>query len=587
MALFIATTPNLTSAFPIFFTEWQDEYPTSNSANNASCQLCHVNSGGGNGWNAYGWSIRNAYNANGNNLPGALRSVEGNDADNDPAGASNLTELLQSRQPGWTEGPNNSFFCRAGPGIVRCGGMTQLDNQLPSINASNDPAIPIQNPLPSIATGEVIALHSVANGFVAPNLAIPAPGIAGHLFVVDQIGEIWQVDLASGDKTLLLDLSAELIEVGQLFGANTFDERGLLGLAFHPDFASNGLMYTYQSEPVNGVADYSTIPNGAIAQHQSVIAQWIVNNPLDSSRTVGSKKVLLRIDQPQFNHDGGMLAFGDDGYLYISLGDGGNEDDQGTGHSIQGNSQDTGNPLGSILRINPLNTIASDSLSTNGQYYIPANNPFVGIANQLDEIYAYGLRNVFRFSFDRASGELRAADVGQNDIEEVNLIELGGNYGWNAKEGSFFFHANGNQRGYVSLEQSPDASEEMIDPVLEYDHDDGLSVIGGYVYRGNQVTALSGKYLFGDWSRDFTQPLGRLFYQDGNAIKELNVQGGLNLFVNGFGQDQDGELYVLGNTTGTPSGMSGVLLKIVNPSIEDDICFPIKLANAKATVICL
>ena len=588
LLLTLLSASNTASAEANFFTLWQAEYPTSSSGDNASCQLCHVGSGGGNGWNAYGWSIRNAYRANGNNLPSAVRSVEGSDANKDPAGASNLTEILQSRQPGWTEGPNNSFFCiTESSGIERCSNLTQLDNQLPAIDASNDPAVPITDPLPNIPAGESVALQSIASGFVAPNLAIPAPGIDDSLFVVDQIGEIWQVDLNNGSKTLLFDVSSELVAVGQLFGAGSFDERGLLGLAFHPDFASNGLMYTYQSEPVNGMADYSTIPNGAVAQHQSVIAQWTVVNPLDASRTVGSKKVLLRIDQPQFNHDGGMLAFGNDGYLYISLGDGGNADDQGTGHSIDGNSQDTSNPLGSILRINPLNTIVGDSLSPNGQYYIPASNPFVGMVNQLDEIYAYGLRNVFRFSFDRDSGELWAADVGQNKIEEINLIELGKNYGWNAKEGSFFFHVNGSQNGYVSLEQSPNANAEMVDPVLQYDHDDGLSAIGGFVYRGSQVAALSGNYVFGDWSQDFGQPLGRLLYKEGNQIKEMRVQGGLNLFINGFGQDQQGEVYVLGNTSGTPSGNSGALLKIIAPTEDDAFCFPIKSGTAKVAVICL
>jgi glucose/arabinose dehydrogenase len=424
---------------------------------------------------------------------------------------------------------------------------------------------PLEDPIPEpIETGALrIRLEPVAAGMTAPNWGASVPGcpsLSGRLVVTDQPGILWAVNLATGQKSVLLDVSDRLVSLG-VAGPGTFDERGFLGVAFHPDFAQNGLLYTYTSEPVDGPADFSTMPPGVDANHQSVVNEWHIPEPCNASSVVDptSAREILRIDEPQFNHDAGALTFGPDGMLYIALGDGGAADDQGIGHVPGGNGQEPGNILGTIIRINP-----DGSNAANGQYGIPADNPFVGVTGFLDEIFAYGFRNPFRFSFDSRTGEMYVADVGQNDIEEIDLGVAGGNYGWREKEGSFCFDPNGPDPGFVFECGPGDAPEGLIDPIAEYDHDEGIAVVGGFVYRGNRIPPLRGRYVFGD----FFQPAslsGRLFYlQKNNRILEFQLadQENLGLSLLGFGQDAGGELYVLANATGTPFGETGVVLRI-------------------------
>jgi glucose/arabinose dehydrogenase len=438
-----------------------------------------------------------------------------------------------------------------------------------------------------------IRLEAVASGLTAPNWGTFAPGDDGRLFVSDQAGILWAIDLASGSKAVFLDVSSRLVSLG-VFGQGTFDERGLLAVAFHPDYANNGLLYTYTSEPLSGAADFSTMPAGTFANHQSVISEWQVPNPTDKASVVNpaSNRVILRIDEPQFNHDGGGMGFGHDWMLYVSLGDGGGADDHDgqpfiggrplIGHST-GNGQDPSNPLGAILRIDPMG-----SNSSNGQYDIPADNPFVGQAGYLDEIYAYGFRNPFRFSFDMETGDLYVGDVGQNDVEEVDVVVSGGNYGWNAKEGSFCFDINGPGPGFAfEADPCPNEPTGVIDPVAEYNtaddlvqNQDGRAVIGGFVYRGGEIPGLVGRYVFGDFSLFTDSGVnndGRLFFLNKknivrhNQIKsskvfefQLEGQDRLGLSLLGFGQDAQGELYVLANGTGVPFGNTGVVLKITS-----------------------
>ncbi|MCC6906921.1 MAG: PQQ-dependent sugar dehydrogenase [Phycisphaerales bacterium] len=435
---------------------------------------------------------------------------------------------------------------------------------------------PISDPLPGPIplSGHTVRLETVADGMTAPNWAAPAPGIAGRLYVSDQTGIIWNVDLSTGAKSTFLDASSRLVPLG-IFGQGTFDERGLLGVAFHPGYASNGLLYTYTSEPFdpNGPpADFSTMPQGTDPNHQTVIIEWRVNNPTDPNATVdpNSARVLMRIDQPQFNHNGGCVNFGPDGMLYISLGDGGNADDQDTGidpfgvmvkgHGCKGNGQDKNTILGSVVRIDP-----QGNNSANGQYGIPGDNPFVN-ADGLDELFAYGLRNPFRFSFDSVSGALLLGDVGQNDIEEVNIIESGRNYGWNLREGTFRFVRNGARSGYAA---DPDGMIDpgLTDPIAQYDHDEGISVIGGFVYRGNAMPALNGTYIFAEFGQQFNND-GRLLHLDeNNGIQEFRIAGGgeVDFFILGMGQDANGEIYALANNTGVPFDTTGKLVRISPP----------------------
>ena len=443
--------------------------------------------------------------------------------------------------------------------------------------------------------GIKIGLETVADGLTAPLKGVAAPGDP-RLFVVDQNGILWAIDPASGGKTVFLDVSGRLVTLG-VCGPNTFDERGLLGVAFHPGYASNGRLYTYTSEPTSGPPTFpTTLPPGVAPDHQNVLAEWRVPNPGNPASTVdpASRRELLRVDWPQFNHDGGDLAFGPDGLLYVAMGDGGGADDRDgqlfttappaypacgeapiVGHNA-GNAQQLTNPLGKIHRID-----VDGSNSANGQYGIPADNPFVAAGpGVVTEIWALGLRNPFRLSFDPATGALLSGDAGQNDLEEVDRITRGGNYGWSFKEGTMFFHHNGDQPGFASPLPDPTRTPPpgLLDPIAQYDtHHEGHAIIGGFVYRGSAIPRLRGRYVFGDYSIVFRFPsgpnnFGRLFYLERNQpktglreIREFRIQGraGLDRALLGFAQDASGEVYALVNFTGVPFGNTGEVLKLV------------------------
>ena len=460
--------------------------------------------------------------------------------------------------------------------------------------------------------GPAVGVEPVATGLVAPLKAVAAPGLPNHLFVVDQPGTLWVVNLTTGSKAVFLDVSARLVTLG-VCGPGTFDERGLLGLAFHPNFQQNGKFYTYTSEPVAGDPSIPspTVPTD-LADHQNVVAEWVAVNPANPLAGAGSRRELLRVNWPQFNHDGGDLAFGPDGKLYISMGDGGGADDADGqpfvtapprypvcgdapifGHQVNGNGQRLNTPLGKILRID-VNTLSSGK-----QYGVPPGNPFVGRPGAVPEIWAYGFRNPYRFGFDAKTGALYVGDVGQNDIEEVDVVVRGGNHGWNCKEGTLFFHIEGSvpDDGHASPTPDPARPEcnpratRFVDPVAQYDtHHEGHSVIGGYVYHGKAIKKLRGKYVFADFSLLFKFPrgphdYGRLLaftpggHRDLKKITELIVLpgGSVSLAVLGIGQDAHGELYVVGNISGLPFpsddpaiGPTGRVLKLVAPPDDDD-----------------
>jgi glucose/arabinose dehydrogenase len=420
--------------------------------------------------------------------------------------------------------------------------------------------VPIDNPIAErIPKGDItIELRPIADGMVSPlGMAVPDDG-SGRMFVYDQVGVVWVVTASGRLPTPLLDLRTRLVNI-----SGAYDERGLLGLAAHPNFAQNPLLYTYTSEPNSGPADFpSTLPVGTTNNHQSVVAEWRLNPATTNRVDPATRREIFRIDKPQSNHNGGTMRFGPDGLLYISLGDGGQADDQGNGHSPGGNGQDTTNILGSLIRID-----VDGGNSANGKYGVPVDNPFVGVPG-VDEIFAYGLRNPFSFNFDRGSGLLYLGDVGQNKVEEVDIIQKGGNYGWNIKEGTFYFDPNGAGAGYVTTVPVRPVPPDLVDPIAQYDHDDGTAVIGGSVYRGSQLPGLAGRYVFGDWGI-FGSPSGRLYYLDANsAIKELRIgldDRPLGLYLKGFGEDAAGELYVFASEPQGPTGIGGIMYKIVPP----------------------
>lgn len=434
--------------------------------------------------------------------------------------------------------------------------------------------------------GFQVKLEAVATGLTAPLKGVLAPGEEGRLYVVDQVGKLWAIDPATGSRTLFLDVGSRLVPLG-VFGPGSFDERGFLGVAFHPNYAVNGKLYTYTSEPVLGPPTFpTTMPPGTPPDHQNVVAEWRAVSPGNPALGVipTSRRELLREDHPQFNHNGGDLAFAPDNMLYISDGDGGGADDEGVGHQPGGNAQKLNTPLGKILRID-----VDGSNSANGQYGIPADNPFVnGPPGTVKEIFAFGLRNPFRFSFDPGTGRLFVGDAGQNDIEEVDVVVRGGNYGWATKEGTLFFYGNGSGAGFASRVDNGLVPADAIDPIAQYDtHHEGHSVIGGFVYQGARFPQLQGRYVFGDFARLFRFPAGpndsgRLFWlaeknpKSGlDQIQELyannpippgqqnqNGTEGIGLALLGFGRDAAGELYALGNINGTPFGTDGRVLRL-------------------------
>lgn len=488
------------------------------------------------------------------------------------AGGADTVLLAQGATGGLLESDASIQWVDSGTGLVEFTASASLFNALtqggatPGYRCEVHPTdmrgtfalfgngTPIANPIPAtIQKGSIqISLDPVMSGLTSPvGLTQPDDG-TNRLFITDQVGRVRIVENGTPLGTPFLDVAGRLVALNA--GG---DERGLLGFAMHPNFTTNPKVYTYTSEPDSGAATF-TFPGGATPNHQSVIAEWQVSTGNPNVVNTGSRRELLRIDQPQSNHNGGAMHFGADGMLYIALGDGGSGDDTGNGHSAQGNGQDITNIYGSILRIN-----VDGSNSSNGQYGIPAGNPFVGAAG-VDEIFAYGLRNPYSFSVDLANGDLYVGDVGQGKIEEIDKVTLGGNYGWRLKEGSFFFDPNGASGGFVTDIPVEPVPANLIDPIVQYDHDEGVSVIMGSLYRGAGMPGLVGSLVFGDF-RDGSS--GRLFYsQSGGLIQEFRIGPSdqpLNGVLKGFGQDRNGELYACVSGQTGPSGTTGVVYRLV------------------------
>jgi glucose/arabinose dehydrogenase len=420
---------------------------------------------------------------------------------------------------------------------------------------------------------DAVGLELVAEGFTSPVALIAEPGESGRLFVVDQIGVI-SIITAEGELLAdpFLDVRDRMVTLRP-----DFDERGLLGMAFHPDYNENGRFFVYYSAPLRAEAppDFD---------HTSHIAEFTVSPDNAEVADPESERIILQVDQPQPNHNAGQITFGPDGFLYIPLGDGGGADDNQAGHvedwyevNQGGNGQDVQeNLLGSILRLD-----VNNEGTVEQPYGIPADNPFANGEGGLPEIFAYGFRNPFRIAFDRgADHDLFVSDAGQDLWEEVSIVTLGGNYGWNVKEGTYCFNtADPGQ----SLEECPDSDAEgepLIDPIIEYQNANaagglGLVVIGGFVYRGSAMPQFEGQYFFGDWSTSFSQGDGALFVAappaggDGLwSMQELavvsNESGRLDAFLLSFGQDAAGEIYVLTTDTPGPTGNTGRIFRLVS-----------------------
>ncbi|MFB6268348.1 MAG: sorbosone dehydrogenase family protein [Halobacterium sp.] len=377
---------------------------------------------------------------------------------------------------------------------------------------------------------DAVALETLVDGLGVPVDVAFAPD-ADLQYVAERRGVVHVLAAGQRQSTPLLDLRGDIV---------TGAETGLLGLALHPKFSQNRRLFVRYSAPRREGTpdDYS---------HTFVLAEFQVSEDGQTARR-DSERTVLEVPQPQANHNAGSLAFGPDGHLYVGVGDGGAGGDQGTGHVDDwydavdgGNGQDvTENLLGSVLRIDV------DDRQDGRAYRVPDDNPLVG-SEGLDEHYAWGFRNPWRLAFD--GSDLYAGDVGQSRYEEVDLVERGGNYGWNVREGAHCYGADD------CPTQTPDdvrGGEPLVDPVIEYPHGDaavnGVSVIAGNVYRGTAIPGLQGVFVFGD-----LQAQGRLFtatpQREGmwptRVLPVTDADAGKLSQLFGF-QRHDGELYVLG-----------------------------------------
>ncbi len=366
----------------------------------------------------------------------------------------------------------------------------------------------------------------LASGLSQPLFVTFAPGDANHIYIVEQTGPILSLDLqTSGISTFFTVLGL----------TSTNGEQGLLGLAFDPNYASNGKFYL----------DF-TVPGGAFGNGVTHISQFqLPAGRKKKKRNRSTEKILLTFDHPLPNHNGGWIGFsprpGDSNNLYVATGDGGSSNDQGTGHlEPGGNAQSNTTILGKMLRIHVDPATAAVT--------IPANNPFFSSGTFRREIWADGLRNPFRASFDRQTGRLFIGDVGQDTREEIDVQEAtnpggGENYGWRLREGAIA------TPGGNPVVGGP-APAGSVEPILDYDHSVGETIIGGYVYRGSQIPALQGKYIFGDYV------VGKIFAADYDGTTASNFQditamlfptrsGGFPLLnPSSFGEDANGELYI-------------------------------------------
>jgi len=344
--------------------------------------------------------------------------------------------------------------------------------------------------LPVVSRG-IFSILSFSPSLKSPVFLTHAGDQSGRLFIVEQPGTIRILEQGRLLEVPFLDIKDRVLFRG---------EQGLLGLAFHPEYRLNGRVFV----------NYTRKDDGA-----TVIAEYHRSDQVDHAGR--EKRVLVLIPQPYSNHNGGMIAFGPDGYLYIGMGDG------GSGGDPQNRAQNKDELLGKLLRIDVNSPVP---------YGIPAGNPF-GQGKGRSEIFAMGLRNPWRFSFDRETGDLWLADVGQDRWEEVNVVRKGGNYGWRVMEGFHCFNL-----------QEPCSQENFIPPLLEYDHQGGrCSIIGGYVYRGRAIPALVGIYLYGDYCS------GEIFAvrtaQGGRVSGEPWLLLRAKAHISSFGEDDAGEIYVL------------------------------------------
>ena len=396
-----------------------------------------------------------------------------------------------------------------------------------------------------------VKLEPFVQGLNQPLAMVETPD--GRMLVIEQWGRVMVVEDGELNGTPMLDIRGQVID-----RFPDFDERGLLGLALHPDFANNGKFYVAYSAPLDWQGDLGQM---LWWDHSNVVAEYTVSQDDPNVADRNSGRIISSIPWPQFNHNGHWIGFGPDDMLYVSTGDGGYANDWGIGHNAEtGNGQDMTVPHGKMLRLDPETGEAAEG------------NPFADNEDADPRIWALGLRNPWRCSFDmKGENQLFCADVQQNSFEEVDIVEAGKNYGWRRMEASHCFD-------FMRPDEHPEScdQEDLVMPILEYENCTarpqgckGISVTGGYVYRG-QHQPWDGKYIYGDWSTEFGAMHGLIKVgskgDDGNwTSEEAEVVGweGPLPYMNAFAQDADGEVYALTSITTGPVGSLDTIYKIV------------------------
>ena len=418
------------------------------------------------------------------------------------------------------------------------------------------PVPPIANATPN--------LQLITDGLVAPVTVVEPSDNSKRVFIVDEVGKIWII-ASDGTKmaTPFVDISSKMVSL-----QTGYDERGLLGLSFHPNYKTNGKFYLFYTAPPRAGGPQA----GASWNNLTRISEFKVSASNSNLGDLSSERIILESDHPQLNHNGGTIAFGPDGFLYISIGDGGASDDNAPGHvtdwysaNAGGNGQDNyHNLMGNILRID---------INSGSPYGIPSDNPFVGTAAK-PEIYAFGFRNPYRFSFDMGgTKQLFVGDAGQSLNEEIDLVTKGGNYGWNVKEGTACFNTDNDLVERSSCPSTDSAGNPLIDPIIQLKNHanpsgGGLAtvIVGGNVYRGAALTQLVGQYIFGIFSQDgganakiYSATAATSGMWSYSAISLKDFPDNLGQYLKGFGQDQSGEIYL---TTSAEQGLAAVTGKV-------------------------
>lgn len=423
-----------------------------------------------------------------------------------------------------------------------------------SLSALQNPADPVQPSDIVLKVEDFIQMPNTGNSpeYTRITMIKEAPDGSGRLFVSDLRGRI---SLISGTSApVYLNFSSQ---IGSAFKSSPGMGSGLAGFAFHPEFATNGKFYTAHTEAPNSATPDFTTPIPVTMEFQSVLMEWTATNP-SANIFSGTSRELLRLDLPSRLHGPQDLGFNptaaagdpDYGMLYHSIGDG--------GAMINGHPGNLGRKdsiLGTIIRIDP-----AGNNSTNGNYGIPSDNPFVNEAGVVREIYAYGFRNPHRFTWD-VDGTMIEGDIGERNIEEVNVIIPGGNYGWPDREGNWVFDRNSGENGYdIYPLPSNDAELGYLYPVAMFDHADDLAAVsGGVVYRGSQNPELYGKYIFGDVRE------GRMFYIEADAIE--------------LGQQQPVREFFIQNASGQNTNLRSMVRQRVNNTFRADLRFGVDAAG--------